>query len=243
MDSMIYVPIFDAPNSTILSLTNTMKKYLIKHFYISSRKVRTVYDTIDPRIYRERYALSRKIKSPRLIFMGDVYYRDGVDVAVRALKTVIKQYPNTKLIITGTGPFLPEVLRLAKELDILENVESAGWLSFEELADLLSKVSIGLVPCRNLLINRLIIPRKTFEYMAAGVPTIASDLDAMREIIENGVTGLLVPPEDHCELAEAILKLLSSDKLYEKIQIRAKENIVQHNYRVQLGIRDVFKHC
>ncbi len=107
--------------------------------------------------------------------------------------------------------------------------------------ELLQRSAIGLVPFRNLLANRIVIPRKTFEYMAAGVPVVASNLDAMREIIEHKKTGLLVTPENPYELADSILDLLSSQELYENIQSNARTRIINHNCDVQTNIEKVFR--
>jgi glycosyltransferase involved in cell wall biosynthesis len=199
-----------------------------------------MYQTADPGMYLEPHTFDEKMKEPTIVFMGDVYFRDGIDVAVKALKLVKKEMPKIKLVITGGGPYVPNVLSLARRLDVMEDIQLTGWLSFDDLLVLLQRAALGLVPWRDSLANRIVIPEKTYGYMAAGTPVVASKLKAIQEIIEHKKTGVLVTPEDPCELADGILSILGCRRFYEEIQSHARDAMLSHNRSVAKLTAEIF---
>jgi len=90
-----------------------------------------------------------------------------------------------------------------------DRVDHLGYITRDRVADLLGRTRIGLVvihPEPNYIRSR---PTKLFEYMAAGVPVIASDFPDWREIVDAARCGLLVPPEDPRAIANAMEYLLT----------------------------------
>lgn len=240
VDRLSYRRFFDSPNLSFFCLTRAMKRCLTRDLGFPADKVIVMYDTIDPNIYRAPQTFEDKMRHPKIIFMGDIYARDGVDVAVQALAVVKKKIPDIRLVITGKGPALPDVLRLGKRLGVSRNLEFTGWMEFGDLMHLLEGVLIGLVPFTDNLANRIVIPRKAFEYMAAGVPVVASNLEAMRELIDDRNNGLLVSPDAPDELAQRILDLMETRQFYDSIQLNATKRIYQHNYDVQQRVQEYF---
>lgn len=203
----------------IFVLNHTIKDYLNKKG-IPSKKIKVAYDGTDPSIFKPK---NFDEKNPHIIFTGDLGSRDGVDTLIKSFVNVKKEFKNAKLFIVGDGPFLPKLKTLASKLKISKNVVFTGWIPFEKLVKILPDFLLGIVPSKHHLMNELSIPRKTFEFMAAGVPVIASDLNAMREVIENGRSGLLFNLDDHESLSEAILRLMSNPSLYNRIQENGRE--------------------
>jgi glycosyltransferase involved in cell wall biosynthesis len=72
---------------------------------------------------------------------------------------------------------------------------------------------------------------KLFEYMAAGVPVVAADLPSFREILSDGETALLVPPEDPEALAGGIRRLLDDPSLARKIRANALERVRHYSWQ------------
>jgi glycosyltransferase involved in cell wall biosynthesis len=193
-----------------------------------------VYDTTDPTLFSP-IDYDVKISDPIVGFIGDIYYRDGVDVLIKAMAIVNKEMPNVKLYLVGDGPDKNRILKIAHRIGIEKNLVITGWLPFRKVVDLLHKMIIGVAPARPLLMNRLVIPRKVYEYMSAGVVTIASDLEAIREIIEDKNSGFLVKSLNFEELAEAILHLLYDRKLYTRIQHQARKTIEELSVEREVG--------
>ena len=104
-------------------------------------------------------------------------------------------------------------------------VDEMGFLPREGVAKLLARTRIGLVvlhPEPNYLRSR---PVKLFEYMAAGVPVIASDFPDWRNIVEGAGCGLLVSPEDPKSIAEAIEFLLTHPETAERMGRNGREAV------------------
>ncbi len=200
----------------IFVLSKSMKDYLKKRG-LNGKKIKIAYDGTDPSMFKTKSFYDKK-KYPNIIFTGDLGPRDGVDILIKSFVRVKKDFKDAKLYIVGDGPFLPRLKVLASKLNISKNVVFTGWIPFKKLVKDLPSFLLGIVPSKHCLMNELAIPRKTFEFMAAGVPVIASDLSAIREVIKTNQSGLLFDPDDHESLSEAILKLMSNPCLYNRIQ-------------------------
>lgn len=133
----------------------------------------------------------------------------GVHVFLDAAAGVITSHPNVCFVIVGGTLFGLEAdyrLQLHQQVarsNLSDAVRFAGFQSdmprFYAAADVVVHSSIEPEPFGMVLV----------EAMACGKPVIASDAGGPREIVENGVTGLLVPPGDAARLADAISILLS----------------------------------
>jgi glycosyltransferase involved in cell wall biosynthesis len=73
-------------------------------------------------------------------------------------------------------------------------------------------------------------PLKMFEYMAAGVPVVASDLPALREVLRHGENALLVPPGDPAGLARALTEVLGNPALADRLASRARQDVARHTW-------------
>ena len=203
--------------ASLISVTGTMKRYLMSEYELPPTSLEVLYDTIDPSIFQMKNGENQE-NNHKILFMGDVYFRDGVDVLVEALNLVKKDVADAELYITAGGPHLPAILNRAEKLNVLKSIKMTGWLPFSQLISMFPNFAVGVSPSRNMLLNRLIIPRKVFEYMAAGVPVVASRLEAMNEIIAHRETGMLVEPENPQALAEAIVTILADYTLSRRIK-------------------------
>ncbi|MCK4791003.1 MAG: glycosyltransferase, partial [Desulfobacteraceae bacterium] len=145
---------------------------------------------------------------PELAYVGGITARRGVREMVEAVGRLSKGL-DAKLALAGD--FRP--LDLEAEVRVMhgwERVNFLGWQNRSEVAMLLGRVRAGLVvlhPEPNYLEA---YPVKLFEYMAAGLPVIASNFPLWREIVLDAGCGLLVDPLDTEAIAEAIQELLEN---------------------------------
>ena len=163
-----------------------------------------VFNGIDTSLFRPTTPdpdIVRTDGTPLLLWVGRLQPWKGVDVALRALREI----PQAYLMIVGDGETRADLERLAQELGLAERVRFLGALPRERLpsiyaaADLLLATSfasetfgIGLV-----------------EAQACGLPVVASRFGGFPEVIDEGRTGLLVPPRDPTALAAAVRSLLN----------------------------------
>lgn len=136
----------------------------------------------------------------------------GHDVVLRALATVVREVPDVAYVIAGDGDDLDYLHRLARECGVRENVVFAGRVSDEELP-LLYNVCDAFVMCSRAERNRRGILAEGFglalvEASACGKPVIAGRSGGVPDAVQDGLTGLLVNPEDSDAVAAAIVKVL-----------------------------------
>jgi len=222
----------------IFVLNQAMKDYLNERG-INKKKIKIAYDGTDTSLFEPK---SFDEKNPSIIFTGDLDSRDGIDTLIKSFVRVKKEFKDAKLYIVGDGPYLPKLKTLASRLKIRKNVVFTGWVPFEKLVKDLPNFLLGVIPSKPNLMNNLTIPRKIFEFMAAGIPVIASDLNAMREVVKTGSSGLLFHPDNHESLSEAILRLMSNPVLYNRIQkngvkISRKYEIDKEVKKIEQSIR------
>lgn len=145
-----------------------------------------------------------------------------IDVLIRALPAVLQAFPDVQLLCSGDPSLSPEyVARLEAEVDRLRlrgRVILAGWLSNDALPHAYALADVVLsVPASD---SR---PASVFEAMACGVPVVVSDLGSVREIVQDGETGLWVPVDDPEAVAVAVIRILSDRPLRERIVAQSFE--------------------
>ena len=130
------------------------------------------------------------------------------------------------LTMIGDGIARPQTEKRARELGIMESVEFTGWLSNDTVTEYLIKCDIGVAPYVKLD-PFFFDPVKVIEYMAAGLATIATDQGGLRETIEHGKTGLLVPPEDVAALTDALVTLAEDPYLVSSMGNAARAKVAE----------------
>jgi glycosyltransferase involved in cell wall biosynthesis len=143
----------------------------------------------------------------RLIYHGTMAPRLGLDVALQAVRRVADAGVDVSLTMIGDGDDVPRLARLIEELDIGEFVElRVGFVPVEELLPDLIDADIGIVPAQAGPFTDTMVPSKLLEYVSLGVPTICSDLPAVRYYFNDDQVRM-VTPGDTDALAEAIMAL------------------------------------
>ena len=154
---------------------------------------------------------------PVVAYAGHLYAWKGVDVLVRALALV----PGVKGLIVGGPEQEPDLARLkalAAELGIADRVTFTGHLAPADVRAQLAKATVLALPNpASAISTKFTSPLKLFEYMAAGRAIVASDLPAIREVLQDNEQALLVAPGDANALADAIRRLVSDRALAERL--------------------------
>jgi len=150
---------------------------------------------------------------PRLLYVGRLEKRKGLEYLIRALPAVRKEFPGTQLIVVGYGPLKKFFERLAGKLNLKDAVQFIGAVSNSNLAGFYTSSTIYIAPTTGREALGIVL----IEAMACGVPVIASDTSGYNEVIKNNENGILVPPANVEKLQEAIISLLSSHQLRKKL--------------------------
>lgn len=165
------------------------------------------------------------------LFLGRLHRRKGVDLLLHAL-ALIPPARRFHLVIAGDGPDRPALEREAARLGLGEWVQFVGWSTGSSKIYLLQNALCVVVPSRLWEAFPLVV----LEGYAAGRPVIATDLPALRDLIQPGHTGLLVPPESPIDLAHVLTQVFG-DRL-------KTETLGKQGSRVALGFhwRNIAEH-
>lgn len=153
---------------------------------------------------------------PTLGAVGRLHRAKGLVHLLHALRRLKDALPVAPLLVlAGDGPERANLEREADRLGLQDDVRFLG--VHRDVPGLLRSLDVLVLP--SLWEG---IPATVLEAMAAGVPTVATNVGGLPEVVEDGETGLLVPPEDPGALAGAILRLLQADGLGRRIASKAR---------------------
>lgn len=148
----------------------------------------------------------------KIIYLGLLGESRGLQTVIKALPIVLKEAPEVHLYIIGTGSAENSLKELTKNLSLNSNVTFLGWIENKESARYLKYADIGIIPHFSCGHWNNTIPNKLFDYMASGIPVIASDVFPMRRILSEENCGIAFKSGDHRDCAEAIILLTKKNK-------------------------------
>lgn len=223
------------------------KKYLI-YLGADSKKINIAYNTIDTRQMMKRV---EKLKSKKYdirkeygwdkdtkvaLYVGQLIKRKGVDLLMQLVKE-FRNKENLKFVLVGYGP-LEESIKEFVDKNRLDNLKLAGFVKNEDIMKYYVSSDIFLLLSREetwgLVVN---------EAMCAALPIIVSTYTGVSEdLVENGVNGFVVQPENTSHIKEKIEVILDDSSLLRKFGARSREIIetinLEQNVKV---IEKIFK--
>ena len=162
-------------------------------------------------------------------FVGTLKPWHGTDLLLRALA---RTRENLRLDICGTGPQQEELEQLAAELGIAERVRFRGAVAPEQVPAVLHEIDIAAAPYPAG--EHYFSPLKVYEYLAAGLPTIASRIGTIPALLEGGQLGVLVTPGDVVDLARSLDELAADTAHRARLGAAAREAAVrEHDWRIR----------
>ena len=138
-----------------------------------------------------------------ILFVGRLHAVKGVDLLLNSWKEVACRFPKTELWLAGDGPERQNLESLAGSLGVSKTVRFLGAKTLQELPALYRNARAVVLPSR-----REGLPISLLEAGACGAICIGTRIPGIPEIIQDGVTGYIVPPESPQELAKAMTKTL-----------------------------------
>lgn len=178
---------------------------------IRPERVVVIHPGVDAGRYRPDAATPRA-PSPTFLYLGRLKRYKGVEFAIRAVAVARQTRPDITLDICGQGDDRPRLERLAAEHRVSDAVRFLGYVSEEEKQRLLRRAWAVVFPS----------PKEGWgitnvEAAACGTPALASDSPGLRESVQDGVTGYLVPHGDVLRLAARMVALAADPSLVERL--------------------------
>lgn len=217
--------------AVVVALSSQTQTYLAAHHF-ELPHVHLVPNGVDIiRFAPPRAEPSSNERAQTVICVSKLRYQKGIDVLLRAWRLVRDQVPQARLIVVGDGPLEESLQHLAKTLDIADSVEFTGRQT--DVPTQLHRGGLAVLASRYEG-----MPNAILEAMACGLPCVATRVSGSEDIIQHGMNGLLVEPEDVDGLAQALLTLLR-DPALARTYGRAARAAVENHYALE-HIMDVY---
>ena len=220
----------------LVSVSKTMCRQIIAYPGLDSRQVTAIrsgkdYDSYHVAEQRApcRQELGLATECEAIGYAGRMEKAKRLDVLVRAFAQVSARHPQARLLMIGEGELRARLEALAASLGVSHAVI---WTGFRrDIPRLLAAMDVYVQPSANEG-----LPLSILEAMAAGKAIAATRIGGVVELIEDEVTGLLVPPGDPSALSAAILRLLADKALAERIG-RVARSRVAHRFSLQSMVK------
>jgi glycosyltransferase involved in cell wall biosynthesis len=192
-------------------------------------KFTIVLNLPDPAMFRRRNGGPEPEKFT-LIYHGMVGTRNGLDVAVRAIDLIRDQIPGAELRIIGDGDDFDRVRTLVEQLGLTTTVRlEQGLRPIEDVIPQLERASAGVVPIVDDPFTKYMLPVKLLEYVALGLPVIASSTPTIRAYFSDEMLAFSAPGDAE-ELATRILELHNDPSRRAQLATAADGFTSKHNW-------------
>jgi glycosyltransferase involved in cell wall biosynthesis len=160
-------------------------------------------------------------------FCGSLKVWHGVDVLLSGFVQFLQNDPSAKLLIVGTGPIERFLKTLVDKAGLADSVIFTGATDHDKVPTMLRAMDVAVAPFRSME-NFYFSPIKLFEYMAAGTCVVASRLGQIKQVVRDGVNGLLCRPDDAHDLSNVLSVARQSPELRERLAREALKTVREH---------------
>lgn len=212
-------------STSILANSDAVRDFLVREDGFNASKIRVIRNAVDfgrfanIRVDRERLfpGLTHNHKLIAVVANMNVLIK-GHNFLIEAARTICQVIPETRFVLIGDGAQRPKLEQMVREFRLQEYFLFLG--RRRDVPELLSCCDLSV-----LASTTEGLPNAVLEYLAAGHPVVATRAGGTPEIIEDGVSGLLVPPRDPRALAQAVLQVLQDVELAKRLGRAGKERV------------------
>jgi|GEM_PF-898539 len=190
-------------------------------------KIQVIRSTIDCNKFQFNPTPLQPKEPIRLTTICRLVEKKGVEDSIKAVARLIHKYPNMYLTIIGFGPLKHKLEELIDNLGANKNIKLAGRYSQEQVIQALRDTHIFILPCLTANNDDAEgIPNALKEAMATGIPVISTYHAGIPELVEDGVSGLLVEERDHRTLSKKIEFLIKNPHTWHKMGTAGRKKIM-----------------
>ena len=167
----------------------------------------------------------RLFEGPTMAFIGSFYDYEGIDDLIAAMPALIAVQPDAKLLLVGGGPMEAALRAQAEASPAADAIRFVGRVPHHEVERYYALADIMVYPRKASRLTDLVTPLKPLEAMAQRKLVAASNVGGHRELMVDGVTGTLFPPDDPAACAAALAALLADRSNWEVRKTKAVEHV------------------
>jgi L-malate glycosyltransferase len=217
-----------AQNSSSAVLTNArmIREGLVGEEGLAADKVRVIYNGVDLDRFRSSPTLRARLfpgmeRAKLIVLVGNMHTDvKGHPTLIAAAPDVISGFPQARFVLVGDGEKRKDFEAAAQATGVRANFIFLGRRN--DVAEILGACDVAVLPS-----SAEGMPNAVLEYMAAGLPVVASAVGGNLEVVADGATGLLVPAGDARALGQALSRLLSDDVLALRLARKGRELVEQ----------------
>jgi glycosyltransferase involved in cell wall biosynthesis len=216
----------------VIAVSGWMRSEVISQFKVPPEKVIEIPNGVDIEKFSgpvdaEAFRSKWKVQpGERLITaVGRLTSQKGFDDLIKAYPEIRKAVPRSRLLLMGEGYMRGELESLAEAQQVRGSTTFAGFVSDADVVNALKVSDVVAVPSRFEPFGIVAL-----EAMAGGSPLVVSKVGGLAEIVDDGVDGLEVQPNDPPSLARAAVKVLSDGVLASQLVAKAKEKVKAYDW-------------
>jgi glycosyltransferase involved in cell wall biosynthesis len=194
----------------VIAVSEKLREYILR--ISPGARVTVVPNGVDPARFEGSYDNARSSSREFTVgFVGNIRPWHGIDKLIEAFAKFVSRAGNGRLLLVGdAGKMQSQLEEQCNAHGLNGRVEFVGAVASEKIPGIMDEIDVAVAPYPPMA-DFYFSALKIFEYMAAGKPIVASRIGQINDILEDGKTGILVPPGDIAALVDAFL-ILSLDK-------------------------------
>ena len=230
-------------SSTLLCAVSKEVAVYLEPYLISQSSIYVVPNGVNPDRFPEALTPScpSNPKTFTVGFVGSLKPWHGLPILVEAFALLHQEIQNTRLLIVGDGTEREDLVANLSARGLAEASHLTGAVPPDAVPGLLASMDVAVAPYP-LQSKFYFSPLKVYEYMAADVPVVASDIGQLGELIQDGVNGILFPPGDALALAEKLKDLYWQPQLRGSLG-RAGRTMVMQKYTWDAIVQSLLTRC
>jgi glycogen(starch) synthase len=225
----------------ITSPSEDLADFVAEDLNYPRQQIQIIHNPIDPLAFSPDgpCALEKSDSTLRVLFVGRLEERKGINYLVHAIPDILEECPNTEFVIIGADTVnaangqrsvLNELREYLAQHHVLRKVTFISRVPLAELATYYRSADVCVVP--SVYDNS---PYTSLEAMACGRPVVGTSGGGTKEYVTHGDCGIIVPPRNSEELQAAIVSLLQNEKLRERMGQRARQRVLEKFQRQQIA--------
>ena len=227
--------LFDTWGERVIAISEAVRSHLEKDFGVDPRRIKVIYNGIDINRFTNIYSADQITRAKRSLgiqcgdvvgTMGRLSSVKGQKFLIEAMKEIAFRSKDTRCLIIGSGREEEALKELARSLGLEDRVVFTG-AAYMDIPLYLACMDIFVLPSIEEGLGLALL-----EAMSLGRPCVASATGGIKDIVNDGVNGILTPVGDSLAIANAVLKILN-DKPFAKNISENSRNFVKGRFSIE----------
>lgn len=213
----------------VIVVNHMVEEAVLNRRSMRPEKCTVILNYPDPRIFRRAAPRVRPGGEFTMCYPGTLSRHQGVDIAVEAVGLLRDQAPGLRFLIIGDGPERENLKRLITERGLEDRISMTGLIPLEQVAEIMTRIDLGVVPKRKEGFGDIAFSTKIMEFMAMGVPVLASRTRIDEFYFNSGLVEFF-ESGNAADMREKILSLIEHPGRVAELRHNSAEFIAANNW-------------